>query len=324
MNRDTGNPCSKDLLLAINGWDRASWLERFQRLMPERNVVLAGSDIDPGSVGYIACWKHIPGSLSQYTSTKVLFSLGAGVDHLITDPALPDAPVVRMVDPDLTARMSEWVVWQCLDWLRQGPVYRHQQSESLWLDDRHQPAARDVRVGVMGLGVLGQDAIGSLRQLRFDVAGWSRSEKRIDDVPTFWGESGLAAFLKRTDILVVLLPLTAQTAGLITMDLLHQLAKNGRLGGPILINAGRGGLHVEADILSALDAGWLRGASLDVFETEPLPVASRFWQHPAVFVSPHNAAMSHPDSIARTITAQIMAFEKNGALQNNVERQRGY
>ena len=312
------------LLIAINGWHEPDWIERFQRLLPGRHILSAKGDFDPDQVDYVACWKHKPGSLATLKNVKVLFSLGAGVDHLVGDPNLPDAPIVRIVDPDLTERMTEWVVWQCLDWLRQGKTYRAQQAERAWIDDRNQPAAKDIRVGVMGLGVLGQDSLDALRRMRFDVAGWSRSPKAIDGVPTFSGEDGLKPFLARTDILVVLMPLTEDTRGIIDATLLSGLARDGRLGGPVLINAGRGGLQVEADILAALEAGTLKGASLDVFETEPLPQTSPLWLHPAVTVTPHNSAMSHPDAIGRAIAGQISDFEAGRPLRNVVDRRRGY
>jgi glyoxylate/hydroxypyruvate reductase len=312
------------LLVAIRGWHEPDWIERFRRLLPDRLVVSATGDFDPDAIRYVACWKHLPGSLKALPNVRVLFSLGAGVDHLVGDPDLPEAAIVRMVDPDLTARMTEWVVWQCLDWLRQGPAYRRQQSETRWDDDRDQPAAREVRVGVMGLGVLGLDAIDALRRLRFDVAGWSRSPKLVDGVPTFAGDAGLAPFLARTDILVVLLPLTEDTRGILNARLFAGLARDGRLGGPVLLNAGRGGLQREADILAALESGVLKGASLDVFEQEPLPADSPLWHHPAVTVTPHNAAMSHPDAMAAAIAGQIRDLEAGLPLRNVVDRTRGY
>ncbi|MGL4240068.1 MAG: 2-hydroxyacid dehydrogenase [Beijerinckiaceae bacterium] len=312
------------LLVAIRGWHEPDWIERFQRLLPGREIVSARTAFDPAPIRYVACWKHVPGSLRNLPNVKALFSLGAGVDHLVGDPDLPDAPIVRMVDPDLTHRMTEWVVWQCLDWLRQGKTYRRQQAARAWIDDRDQPSAADVRIGVMGLGVLGKDAIAALKKLRFDVAGWSRSPKTIKDVPTFHGAEGMAPFLARTDILVSLLPLTPDTRGMLNAGLIAGLAQGGRLGGPVLVNAGRGGLQVEADVLAALDKGILKGASLDVFESEPLPTESLLWTHPAVIVTPHNAAMSHPDAIAGAIAEQIRTLEAGGRLKNVVDRARGY
>ena len=130
--------------------------------------------------------------------------------------------------------------------------------------------------------------------------------------------------LAETDILVCLLPLTSATRGILDARLIARLARDGRLGGPVLVNAGRGGLQVEADILAALESGALKAASLDVFETEPLPADSPLWAHPAVFVTPHNAALSHPDAVARAIAAQILAFERGEPLRHVVDRGRGY
>jgi glyoxylate/hydroxypyruvate reductase A len=312
------------LLIAIRGWHEPDWIDRFRRLMPERPVISARDPFDPATIDYVACWKHEPGSLARLPNVRALFSLGAGVDHLVGDPDLPPAPIVRVVDPDLTQRMTEWVVWQCLDWLRQGKVYRSQQAACLWIDDRDQPTARELRIGIMGLGVLGMDAIRALRHLQFDVAGWSRSPKAIEGVPTFSGEGGMKAFLARTDILVSLLPLTGETGGILDRKLIEGLAKDGRLGGPVLINAGRGGLQLEADIVAALESGALKGASLDVFETEPLPESSSLWLHPQVTITPHNSAMSAPDAIAASIVSQVRNLEGGMPLRNVIDRARGY
>lgn len=312
------------LLLATTGWHVEDWRARFQALLPEMPIVTLGEPFDRRAVHYVACWKHPEGSLAGLPNLAVIFSLGAGVDFLFADERLPQVPIARVVDPDLTTRMSEYVVLHCLSILRQQRRYERQQRDRLWEDDRNQPAARSVRVGVMGLGELGLDAVQKLKVMGFDVAGWSRSPKSIEGLATYAGEDGMTEFLSRTDILVSLLPLTPDTRGLINADLLARLAQNGRLGGPFLINAGRGGLQVEADILAALDAGTLKGAVLDVFEQEPLPAQSGLWDHPAVVVTPHNAAMSEPEAIATLIAAQIRRIEAGGTLENVVDPARGY
>jgi glyoxylate/hydroxypyruvate reductase A len=312
------------LLVAITGWEPEPWIARFRRLLPDRRVVAFGEPFDRRDVRYAASWKHSPGALAGLPNLDVIFSLGAGVDHLVGDDRLPDVPVVRVVDPDLTERMSEYVVLHCLMYLRQQRRYDAQQRERVWHDDRFQPAAREVRVGIMGLGVLGQDAARKLKLIGFDVAGWSRSPKHLDGLPAFAGEDGLDAFLARTDILVCLLPLTEDTRGILDRSLFARLARDGRLGGPAIINAGRGGLQVEADILACLDDRILKAATLDVFETEPLPADSPLWLHPAVTVTPHNAAMSEPDAIGRLVAEQIRAYERGEALRNVIDRQLGY
>ncbi|MBN9444104.1 MAG: glyoxylate/hydroxypyruvate reductase A [Bosea sp.] len=312
------------LLLAMTGWHVEDWRARFQALLPEMPIVVLGEPFDRRAVHYVASWKHPAGSLTGLPNLAAIFSLGAGVDFLFADDKLPEVPIARVVDPDLTTRMSEYVVLHCLMYLRQQHRYMRQQQAKLWEDDRNQPAARSVRVGIMGLGELGLDAAAKLKLIGFDVAGWSRSPKSAEGLQTFSGEDGLKAFLARTDILVSLVPLTPQTRGILNAELFAGLARDGRLGGPFLINPGRGGLQVADDIVAALDAGTLKGATLDVFETEPLPVESPLWSHPGVTITPHNAAMSEPEAIASLVAAQIRRLEAGEPLLHAVDPARGY
>ena len=312
------------LLVTVTGWDVGPWLERFRRLLPEKRIVTPADQFDRDEVDYVATWKHPVGALKDLPKVKAVFSLGAGVDFIFADPDMPDAPIARVVDPDLTMRMSEWILLHVLMHHRQQRMYDYQQYEKIWHDDDMQPAAKDVRVGVMGLGELGADAARKLAMVGFDVAGWARSRHRIEKIKCFAGASELDAFLARTDILVTLMPLTEETRGVLNLDLFRKLARDGRLGGPILINAGRGGLQKEADILAALEEGTLKAATLDVFETEPLPMESPLWSDPRVTITPHNSAQSDPDAVAASVARQIRALERGEELQHVVERGRGY
>lgn len=319
---------AKDVLLvAVDGErrDALPWVEAFSRRLPDLAVRALGDAVDPAAVRYVAAWKHRHGALADLPALEAVFSLGAGVDHLLADRALPaGVPVARVVDPDLTNRMSEWVLLQVLAHHRQARRYARQQAEARWDDDARQPAARAVRVGMMGLGVLGIDAATKLAMVGFDVAGWSRSPRDVPGVTCHAGAEGLDAFLARTDVLVVLLPLTPETEGLLDARLFARLARDGRLGGPILVNAGRGALQREDDILACLDDGTLRAATLDVFAREPLDRASPLWRHPGVTVTPHNAALSDPEAIADLIAGQILAHRRGEALRHVVDRDRAY
>jgi glyoxylate/hydroxypyruvate reductase len=313
------------ILLAISPESAAApWQERLSELLPGRSFTTARALVDRAAIDYALSWRHAPGALAGLPNLKAIFSLGAGVDHILADPLLPDAPIVRVVDKDLANRMSEWVVLHALLHLRRQRLYDRRQVERHWEEDLAQPAAKDVRVGVMGLGVLGRDAAGKLRTLGFRVAGWSRKPRRLEGVRCFHGADGLDLMLARTDILVALLPLTDETRGLLDSRLFSKLARDGRLGGPILINAGRGGLHVEEDIVEALGSGLLKAASLDVFEKEPLPPDSPLWRRENVFITPHCAALAEPGAVSRFIARQIRAFEQGGRLKNVVDRRRGY
>jgi glyoxylate/hydroxypyruvate reductase len=299
------------------------WRDRMRVFLPGRRIVTA-KELDRAGVAYALSWRHAPGALAGLPNLRAIFSLGAGVDHMFRDPLLPDAPIVRVVDEDLTNRMSEWVVLHALLHLRQQRLYDQRQADRHWEEDLEQPAAKDVRVGLMGLGALGLDAARKLKAIGFDVAGWSRTPKTIDRLACFHGADGLDAMLARTDILIALLPLTRETRGVLNARLFAKLARDGRLGGPILVNAGRGDLQIETDIVVALDSGMLKAASLDVFETEPLAKDSPLWRRRNVFVSPHSAALSEPGAVARAIAAQIESFERGEPLKNVVDRAREY
>jgi glyoxylate/hydroxypyruvate reductase A len=187
-----------------------------------------------------------------------------------------------------------------------------------------QPAASEVAVGVMGLGVIGAHAAAALAGLGFRVAGWSRSPKTISGIETFHGPAGLDGFLARTEILVCLLPRTRDTEGILNLALLRKLKRDGAAGGAFLINAGRGALQIDADILAALAEGTLTGATLDVFQHEPLPVDSPLWSHPKVTITPHNAGDISPRVFAPHVIAQIERFERGLPLDNRIDRTKGY
>ena len=312
------------ILLALTGWEPEVWIDELGKAAPGRPVTLEpDGEADP-SIHYAVVWKQQPGLLSKLPNLKAIFSLGAGVDHVFADTSLPDVPIVRVVSANLTTRMSEYVVWQVLDHHRLGPRYRAQQADRIWHEDRDQKAASDITVGIMGLGELGCDAAAKLRVMGFTVSGWSRTQKQVEGVTCHAGEAGLCAFLASADIFVVLLPLTPETREILNRDLFLKMSKRGPLGAPVLINAGRGGLQNEADILSALDEGLLSAVTLDVFQQEPLDPESPFWTHQKVTLTPHAAAASMPHSLIAPMARQMDAYERGEALINLVDRKAGY
>jgi glyoxylate/hydroxypyruvate reductase A len=308
------------ILLAVTGFNPRRWYE----LLSEKRVVTLAPDgpADP-TITYAVVWKQRPNLLAGLPNLRAIFSIGAGVDHIFTDPGLPKVPVVRVVAENLTQYMTEYVVWRVLDHHRQGFLYRAQQKRKVWREPPQRPA-EDISVGIMGLGNLGRASAKALLELGFRVNGWSRTDQRMEGVATFHGDNGLIPFLNATDILVVLLPLTPATRGIITYRLLKQLRSRNGLGGAVLINAGRGRLQSDQDIFRALEDGTLKEASLDVFEVEPLAKTSPLWTHPRVFVTPHAAATSDPNHLVRPMLEQMDAFERGEPLQNVVDMAAGY
>ena len=308
------------ILLSATGIDLARWQSL---LSGGREVVLAPDGPDDASIDYAVVWKQPQGVLSHLPNLKAIFSVGAGVDHLLADPTLPDVPIVRVVADNLTAHMVDYVVWRVMDHHRQGIAYRDNQARKLWREPP-QPPSSQITVGMMGLGELGRAAAQALGTIGFRLTGWSRTGRHIAGITCFHGADGLPEFLAATDILVVLLPLTPDTRGIVDYALLRGLRRDNALGGAVLINAGRGGLQKEADILRALEDGTLKEASLDVFESEPLPSASPLWTHPRVVATPHAAATSDPAHLAPAMLAQMDAFDRGEPLRNVVDRTAGY
>jgi glyoxylate/hydroxypyruvate reductase len=305
-------------------WDGHAWASHMREAMPTKSIRVWPDMGDISEVHYVAAWLPPVDVVKSIPNLKVIFSLGAGVDAILSDPSLPqDKPIVRVNDLDLTMRMSEHVVLQVLMHHRQQRRLDANQATKVW-DKFSQHAASALRVGVMGLGVLGADAARKLSIMGFPTAGWSRTRKTIEGVECFAGADALDAFLARTDVLVCLLPATAETDGILNRTLIKRLACSGPFGAPILINAGRGRQQVEADILASLDAGELYAASLDVFRKEPLAADSPFWTHPKIIVTPHSAADSDPATICSYVARQIDGYERDGSLENLVDRARGY
>ncbi len=311
-------------LFILPTWPVKVWTSAMRKAAPALDIRAWPEMGRIEDITHAAAWLPPPGVLRNLPNLEVIFSLGAGVDAIINDPTLPDnVPIVRVNDPDLTARMAEYVVLHVLLHHRQQRRIDDNQKHKIW-DSFPTHGASDLAVGVMGLGVMGTEAAERLRDLGFKVAGWSRSRKRIDGVHCYAGAPEFDAFLRRTDILVCLLPATPETDRIINRGLIRKLSRKGPFGAPILINAGRGRQQVEEDILTCLDAGELHAATLDVFNVEPLPSGSPLWRHSKVTVTPHAAADSEPDVICAYVARQIARHRAGLSLNNVVDRARGY
>lgn len=306
-------------LLFYSATDHAGdWVAELNRQMPELDVRVWPDTGPVERIRYALVWKPPPGLLAGLPNLEAIFSLGAGVDALLKDATLPDKPLVRMVEPGLTEGMREWVVLQVLYWHRNLHAYRSLQARALWRP-LPEKLARERPVGVLGLGELGAACARSLAELGFPVTGWSRTPKTIPGIACRHGEDGLSDVLGRSDILVCLLPLTPETRRILNAGTFARMPR-----GAVVVNAARGAHLVAEDLLASLDAGHLAGASLDVFEEEPLPPDHPFWHHPAIVVTPHVAAVTHARTATASVVEQIRRHQAGLPLQHLVVRERGY
>jgi glyoxylate/hydroxypyruvate reductase A len=294
------------------------WRSALARALPEGEV----RSWEPGlawRADYAALWYPAAEVLAGQTGLKAIFNLGAGVEALLNRVALPPGvPIIRLEDAGMARQMAEYVTWAVLRYFRRLDAYAAQQSRAEWKLLRPLRHA-EFPVGVMGMGVLGTHVARALARLGFPVLGWSRGKKQVDGVRPFAGPPELDAFLAGSRVLVCMLPLTAATEGILNRRTLFKLPQ-----GSYVINVARGGLVVDEDLLAALDAGHVAGATLDVFHEEPLPAAHPYWRHPKVLITPHASAITLIDESAAQVAAKIRRLERGEPVTGVVDLARGY
>ena len=311
------------ILVVKSGGEQAlpAWRACFAEVAPQLELRWWDDPaLDPAAVDYALVWDPEPGRLAKLPRLRAIFGSGAGVDAIVADPHLPrHLPLVRCVPPEATQRMGEFVCWAVLSLNKGARRMAIAQSKGTW--DYFEPpfAAAAKTVGIMGLGAMGLRAAAMLRGLGIPVIGWSRTRKDVPGMECFAGPAEQAAFLARCDVLVCLLPATAETVGMIAAPLLSQLPR-----GAGLVQVGRGAHQVMPDIIAALDSGQLSGAMLDVFEAEPLPADSPAWAHPRITVTPHVASLPSRLERARYVADGIARLERGEALPNLFDPERGY
>jgi glyoxylate/hydroxypyruvate reductase A len=304
-----------DILIAT-AKDREAWRDGLAARLPQARVHI-GADAPP--CDYAVLWRPPTDVFTRHPRLKAMFSLGAGVDGLLAMPTLPsDVPLVRMEDGGMASQMVEYASYVALREFRGFRSYRDSQAREAW-EPCGMRARGSFRVGVLGLGVLGGAVARELAAFGYDVAGWSRSPREVPGVECHHGERALDTVLARSELLMLFLPVTASTCGLIDRGRIARLPR-----GASIANLSRGELLDEDALLEALDAGHLGAAYLDVFRREPLPRGHAFWRHPRVELTPHVAALTDVEAACDQVAAKIRCLEDGGSITGVVERARGY
>lgn len=301
--------------------DMSAYLTEFEHYADEVSVVSSESEHNTALITFALLWFPEDDFFEHYPNVRVVASIAAGVDSILACPSLRDDVIVcRNRDPEQASIMSTFAIWHVINHQRHFAQYRQQQAVKTW-QRLPMRAPSDISIGVLGLGFMGEKMINDLSVLGFDVAGWRKSDALLENtnIPVFSGESQLSAFLQRTEVLICVLPLTQETQGILSADLFAQLKPNA-----YLIHLGRGGHLIQQDLLDALNKGTLIGASLDVFDQEPLPESSKLWQHPQIIVTPHDASDVRPKAAVLNLIEEVRRFTQGSTPINKVEASIGY
>lgn len=305
------------LLLDSITKDLTPWKNAFQEHLPANEVVTIDEIKDPTKVLLAVVWQHRKDLFHKIPNVQLVASLGAGVDHIIHDPLLPEnVSISKVISPLLSIPMANYCIGAVLHFHKQFDKYGSDKIEKRW----HQQfdPERKMTIGILGLGVLGTDLAKKLIALGFEVHGLSQAKKEIENIITY-SKDEMGVFLSRVNTLICMLPATGETVGLINRSLLNRLPKNS-----FLINVGRGVQQVNEDILEALNSGQLEGAFLDVFPEEPLPESSPLWEHPQVFITPHIAVVTKIEAAVPQIIENYKRLKNGRPLVNLIDRSKGY
>jgi glyoxylate/hydroxypyruvate reductase A len=296
----------------------AAWAKYFAEHAPDLGFRVWPEAGDLREVEYLIAWQVPPDFMAQMPNLKVLFSSGAGIDHVDLSVVPPHVPLVRMVEPGIINGMVEYVSLAALALHRDFFDYVAQKAAQSWNPIEVPPASART-VGVMGLGSLGCAVLERLATYGFRLRGWNRSPRSVEGVEAFVGADRLKPFLEGCDILICLLPLTPATQGILNREVFAALPR-----GAAVVNVGRGPHLVAADLVFALDSGQLSRAILDVTDPEPLPPEHPLWTHPRVFVTPHVASMTQPETAAPILLDNIRRHRRGEPLVGMVDRRQGY
>ncbi len=307
------------LLLIAPDRDMQPLKEALHKVDTNLDVEIWPNISDKKKVQFAVVWRHPTHIFEEFPNLRTVSSLGAGVDHILNDETISkNITICRVISDELVNQMKEYLLNAVLSYQRCTYTYFKQQINGIW-----KPYPNKVRseftIGVMGLGKIGLPIAKQFNDLGYKTVGWSKSEKQLKDLDTFSGEAELKSFLNKTTVLICLLPLTSETKEILNLEIFKQLDQPG-----YLINVGRGEHLVDEDLIYAIEKEWIEGATLDVFNEEPLPEKHPFWNRDNVIITPHVSSISQPQHIASQLVENYKRTLSGMSLKNRVDRKKEY
>ncbi|MQU68388.1 2-hydroxyacid dehydrogenase [Sinorhizobium meliloti] len=302
------------ILLNNNGYDNESWRQELTRRLPELPVRVFGELVHPADIRYAMVWNHPAGDLCRYPNLRAIFSLGAGGEHFMGDDSLPEVPIVLLADPAVARDMAAHALYWVATFHRRYEDYRRQQSQKIW-DRKKIGPAENFRVGIVGLGRIGTEVARRISDFGYDVSGWDRAERQVENVECYCGPQSLTDFLEINDVIINCLSLSPKTKHLLSYRVFSSMKP-----GSYFVSISRGAVVDDEALLDALDRGHLAGAALDVFAHEPLPRDHPYWSHSKVNVTPHMSGATFASSAAAVVAENVRKLERGDPVQPLFDR----
>ena len=307
------------ILFYCNFPNQKKWITSIKNKFVDQKIYTINQKFNYEKIDYLIIWNLPEKIFSRFKNLKIIFSLGAGIDHIINLPSYKNIPIVRLKDPIMALRMSNHVLSQVLNYQLKLQYYQRSQTTKTWLGEKETLLNHEIRIGILGCGFLGERVGKLLKKLKYQVIGFKNSNKKTTKSFPIYIKPYLKKFIKECDIIVVILPFTTATKNFINYSFLKKMKKKS-----LLINVGRGQTVNEKDLVRHLKTNDDFFASLDVFQKEPLSTSNELWTLPNVTITHHIAAITDIDSAVNQMYIRYLNYKKTGKIKSDLKIKKGY
>ena len=308
------------IVFYCNWPNKQEWIQALKKKFVKENIYTWPKIKNKSKIECAIIWNMPRNELRKFKNLKIIFSMGAGVDHLFKDYKLPNLPIIRLKDPVMRKRMLNYVYCHILNYQINTFRYLNNKNKRLWSEEYDVLDNHNLKIGILGMGYLGYFIATNLNKSGYIVRGYQKTKKtKKYNFPVHYKKKDLIKFLSESDIVVNLLPNTKFTEDYIDKKFLNKMKKNS-----LLINVGRGSTVNEKDLISHMKINKNFKAVLDVFKEEPLKKEHKFWKEKNIFISPHIASITSVNSAVEQIYKNYKTYKKKNRINNKVNTIKQY
>ncbi len=290
------------------------WKKTIKKYFKNEKIISIKDYKKFNDVKYAIIWNLPDETLAKLKNLKIIFSMGAGIDHILKLKNYNrKIPIIRIKDPKMGERIANYSLAQILNYQLNFKIFQNSQNKKYWSGERTPIDNENLTVGILGLGFLGSYIAKKLIKLNYNVIAYKKTSKRISNIRIYI-KKDILKFIKKSDIIVSILPATPETDNFINASFLKKMKKKS-----CLINIGRGNSINEDELIQHLKRNKEFFAYLDVFKKEPLKSSSELWSLPNVSITPHVAGVTAIESAIEYMFRKYKIYKNNHSLKSDVE-----